>query len=324
MTTTTTREQNFTTTPVDGWPNLFCFAVIRTFSIESVLLRAAYRLSVGIFGCNQWRVYSDVETYMAYPDKNDTIGIPGPPATYAGLWLNVDVFARAWRKLLIEKAFRKSQWTLKADPDAVFFPQRMRYHLKQGNWQGEPMVYFKNCGKFNSMQGPLEIFSRAAVNKLVEMFQNCLNWVDRSKIGEDGFMQKCMEVAGIQPVADFSCLKDLYCTDTYYGQPMFPCTDEGIAAFHPLKTLDAYAKCLHEAGSPTHHLLDDLYPKPPKPVSKAERKKKSFQGDKHDKKGLVKRWKQCGGTGWTGGTKCDKPWVCSGSTYFKMCDYKKQ
>lgn len=288
-----------------------------------MLLRGAYRLSVGIFGCNQWRVYSDIPTWLAYPEKNDTIGIPGPPATYAGLWLNVDVFARAWHKLLAEGIFRKSEWTIKVDPDAVFLPQRLRFHLKQQGLHGDSTVYMKNCAKFNSMQGPLEIFSRGAVNKLVSQFDNCMNWVDHSHLGEDGFMDKCMNVAGIQPVNDFWSLQDLYCTDTYYGQPMFACTDDGKAAFHPLKTLDAYSKCLHEAGVKMHSLFDDLYPKPPKPVSKKEMKSKSFQGKK-DSKGLVQRWKQCGGTGWTGGTQCEKPWKCSGSLFFKMCDDKQR
>merc|ERR1712217_234002 len=138
-------------------------------------------------------------------------------------------------------------------------------------------------------------------------------------------MGKCMEMFGVQPANDFSLLQDLYCSDTYWGQPMFPCTDVWKTAYHPLKTKEAYTKCLHEAGTTDTSALEHI------PVGDAAHAAlpavpavgghESVQGTA-DSSGKVKRWKQCGGTGWGGGTECESPFQCLGNKWFRMCDDK--
>lgn len=211
-------------------------------------MRTLYPHSLGIFACNAWAIYSDIVTWVADPSSNDTIGIPGPAATYNGLWLNSGVFIRAWTRLLKDGVFRAHEWTIKADPDAVFLPERLRQHLRQGNWGWEPVVYFKNCEQFHSMQGPLEIFSRGAVARLATDLWSCGSGIDQSHIGEDGFMDLCMERLGIQPIFDFTLLQDMYCGNTYVGQPLPPCTDNWKVAFHPMKSVPEYFHCLSQTG----------------------------------------------------------------------------
>merc|ERR1711920_589727 len=236
-----------TTTALQAKPSLYCCAVIRTMSAEADLMRAVYPKGTNIFGCNHWEVFSDIETWLETPTRNDTIEIHGQPATYNGaLWLNCDMFFSAWDKLMELGNFANHDWTVKVDPDAVFVPERLRQHLAQQHLGWNAQVYVKNCEHFKSMQGPLDIFSQAAVAKLRTDFGRCRASIPQDNIGEDGFMQKCMEFLQIGALDEYTLLEDLYCGKTYWGQRADPCTDQWKAAFHPYKTAESYTRCLSE------------------------------------------------------------------------------
>jgi len=236
--TTSTTTTRITTTVNEGKPSLFCFAVIRALSYEVVLIRAFYPYSVSIFGCNSWSVYSDQKAWLG--DNTYSVQSDAPKAVYVGLWLNVNIFMNAWKKIFAAQEYMKNDWTVKVDPDAVFLPNRLREHLKPFNGG---MLFFRNCPKFSSMQGPLEVLSRDAVANFGRSYQNCVNGIDQSHIGEDGFLQKCMEMLGVGSNQDWSLLVDKYC-----GQEPSPCTNGWAAAFHPFKDVNLYAKCLNETG----------------------------------------------------------------------------
>jgi hypothetical protein len=210
-------------------------------SYEVVLIRAFYPYSVSIFGCNSWVVYSDQKAWLGgttYSVQSDA-----PKAKYVGLWLNVDIFMNAWKRIFKHQEYLKTDWTVKVDPDAVFLPHRLRNHLRPFNGG---MLFFRNCPKFSSMQGPLEVLSRDAVANFARNYNNCVNGIDQSHIGEDGFLQKCMEMLGVGSSQDWSLLVDKYC-----GQEPAPCTNGWAAAFHPFKDVKLYAKCLNETGDHT-------------------------------------------------------------------------
>merc|ERR1711879_554883 len=107
---------------------------------------------------------------------------------------------------------------------------------------------------------------------------------------------------GVRPHNDFSVVQDLYCSDTYWGQPMFPCTDMWKTAYHPLKTLDTFTKCLHESGMEDTSIVDDIKDEKTQAVGGHQ----AVQG-KADASGKVKRWKQCGGTDYAGPSECEAP-----------------
>ena len=46
-----------------------------------------------------------------------------------GTALNLDIFIAVWTKVISDAIFEKHAWTVKVDPDAAFFPQRLRYIL---------------------------------------------------------------------------------------------------------------------------------------------------------------------------------------------------
>jgi len=237
-TTSSTTTTRITTTVNGDQPSLFCFAVIRALSYEVVLIRAFYPYSVSLFGCNSWAVYSDKKAWLG--DDVYSVQSDAPKAKYVGLWLNVDIFMNAWKKVFNAQEYMKTDWTVKVDPDAVFLPSRLRKHLSPFNGG---MLFFRNCPKFASMQGPLEVLSRDAVANFNRNYRNCVNGIDQSHIGEDGFLQKCMEMLGVGSSQDWSLLVDKYC-----GQEPAPCTNGWAAAFHPFKDVNLYAKCLNDTG----------------------------------------------------------------------------
>merc|ERR1712110_582673 len=92
---------------------------------------------VGIFACNQWAVYSNESVVLS----------PGPPRVLltdvfagtlkckvGGPWhsaLNTEIFVRLWDKVLQDPRAWSNDWTVKVDPDAVFFPDRLHRMLRE-------------------------------------------------------------------------------------------------------------------------------------------------------------------------------------------------
>jgi len=203
-------------------------------------VRASYKVSATIFGCNAWQVYSDKKQWLGASDFS--VATPGPPPVFETIWLNTNVFWRAWHKIFKSRHFEKHDWIVKVDPDAVFAPERLRQHMSQGHYDANARIFFKNCAQFHSMQGPLEIFSRGAVQALQQNEWKCKNEVT-AKVGEDGFFQKCMEHIGAQAVEDWTLLDDQYC-----GQQPRPCNNKWTVAFHPFKPEKDYFSCMKNAS----------------------------------------------------------------------------
>jgi len=226
-----------TSTKPQGYPKLFCIAVIRALSYEINIMRAAYKVTAGIYGCNGWEVYSDEKAWLGATDWS--VGIPGKPPVFNRIWLNTDVFLRAWQKVFISRMFEHFEWTVKVDPDAVFVPVALQNRLSTIQLGPNPRVYVRNCEKFHSMQGPLEILSRGAVQTFSSSVDRCKQGVDRTQVGEDGFLQKCLDLIGIQSHDDWTMLNDKYC-----GMAPRPCTNTWNVAFHPFKRLGDYFSCM--------------------------------------------------------------------------------
>lgn len=229
----------------DTLPSLFCWSYSQThgYEWETILLQRAHVYS--IFSCNDWAVFTLEPGDLG--SGATTTAIYGPPAQVGWqpggqLILNTDLFLRVWGKIKEGTQFKKNQWTVKVDVDAVFFPDRLREHLR---WKGNPWhnkVYFKNCQDFNSMQGPLEVYSRAAMDTFFEGMLRCKEWV-HGNFGEDIFMQHCMPILGINFLVDWQMVADQYCHTLPYT---CACDDNSAfwkAALHPCKSADTWLKC---------------------------------------------------------------------------------
>jgi len=250
-TETTTTSTTSTTSLRDPY-SLFCFSVMMPTGMELTLVKNQLSRGVSIFACDRWAVYSSEEVWLS----------PGPPevvkASNLGLdfnrspehvagaltatWLNTENFIKAWDAVIKDGFFWENSWAVKVDPDAVFFPDRLKLELEHLNTEGEA-VYIRNCEITFGFYGALEVVSRKAVGAYSWGKDRCMTQMDRHLMGEDMFFKKCFDFLGIREVTDYQVLNDAYCST-----PVGAC-NSGRSAFHPLKSWDQYDSCLQSAQS---------------------------------------------------------------------------
>jgi len=249
-------------------PRLFCWAVVMSAGVEQWLMVTQLHRGTGIFGCHNYSVFSDKALSLGPgPDGwgvVDTIAIPGEPASQARLpgsdalvWHNTNVFLRAYRKIEQDGIYRSCDWTVKVDPDTAFIPGILQRKLREQQRDGSDMVYFANCRKWNSMQGPLELISHAAAERFYSNHHECLDALQWQHSGEDWFVGKCLELLGASRMEGFDMLDDGWCQDLYadtshdYGAELEKhgtvCND-GKPAYHPMKTTEHMIACVEQAA----------------------------------------------------------------------------
>lgn len=223
--------------------SLFCFSVVTPGGAEEVLIQEQYKRGVSIFGCDQYEVLSTDKVQLG-----DSVSSKAIEHTVAksDSWHNNEMFVRAWEQLLEQGSLLKHDWVVKVDPDAVFFPDRLVDHLQPYLGSAASIAqYLANCNVpagTSKIYGALEVFSRRAMELYRESSPKCkeplANW---RELGEDNYMQSCMDLLGAENVAAFDLVGDLRCN-------FAPCTDGSRAAFHAFKDVDSYLDCLQQAG----------------------------------------------------------------------------
>merc|ERR1712190_326433 len=94
--------------------------------------------------------------------------------------------------------WKKQEWTVKVDPDAVFLPDRLHDQLKRAH--GSDSVYLNNCDQ--GLHGPIEIVSHAGmadfeagIDKCVTELKHEWGWQ-----GEDVFLRHCLGILKVSRV----------------------------------------------------------------------------------------------------------------------------
>lgn len=203
----------------------------------------------GIFDCNDFAVISTIKASLGW-------GRPGcgevftwindiPPvatghwdggAVTTNSWLNTNVFIIAWDTLMKSNKLWTHNWIAKADPDAVFFPDRLRGVVRVHTGQS---AYILNCDAGGpKIYGALEVFSKEAIGTYSADPGRCKN-MPWHGWGEDMYMQKCMETIGAIPINDFNLVGDTTCG-------FAPCSDGSRVAFHAYKDLGSWMGCWHQ------------------------------------------------------------------------------
>jgi len=155
--------------------NLFCFSFYTAEtgstkpSYELQLLRTNLFLGTSIFGCESYRVFSDVSTWLS-PGKVETVKIDDVENNFhfakrkrTGTWINSNMFIQTWRKIKEENMWNSKDWTVKVDADAVFLPQRLRQKLGQVEVTANG-IYLENCKYVNfGFFGNLEVISKKSL-----------------------------------------------------------------------------------------------------------------------------------------------------------------
>merc|ERR1712127_992847 len=216
----------------------------------------------GLFGCNQWAVYSNESLTLSPEDQKPVVEtelINGSlSAEIGGNWgtaLNTDVFLRFRDRVLIDPKAWMCEWIVKVDPDTMWFPVRLRALLRTNHGplgQPEPSQGFwlNNCHV--GLHGPIEVLSLKALGNYNDRKQECQQG-EVAKIGqEDAFIGACFKKLGILEVKAYNLMLEatLACQEVASAEnPDRPPCFSPQVAFHPFKTSATWMRCHQEADN---------------------------------------------------------------------------
>merc|ERR1740129_1041839 len=119
-----------------GHPSLYCFSVAQIYSYEGDIIRGQIATDggAGIFACEQFDVFStDGGVFLGDgplgPVWSQYFGYAATGISVDGTSANSRLFWNAWESVRIAGRYHNTDWTVKADPDAVLIPDRLRGHL---------------------------------------------------------------------------------------------------------------------------------------------------------------------------------------------------
>jgi len=244
--------------PGEPWPSLFCWSHIEEFGDERDLLISQLKAKFGIFACNDFAVISRSEDPIPlgpHPTNKSVVVKTWPNPlpkdvlgnTAAGdatsSYKNARTFLVAWKSLFKSDLLWKHDWTAKVDPDAVFFPERLRakvlVHTKPPKGPG-PFYYFNCWVDGGRIYGALEVYSLLALKEMDKRGYECEH-MPLDKWGEDLYMEQCMaHLNGAKnAIRDYELVGDDRCTKG-------ACTDPSRAAFHPMTNVGMYWGCVDQ------------------------------------------------------------------------------
>jgi len=278
--------------------SLFCFsAVFKNKGMSDLddwaldLLRTTLKKGTGIFSCDIWRVYSDVtedlakggpQTVQVYPPTGESFATDQRRKCNGGWGCNhyhdTPFYRQVWNRIAAEASidvadsYYSKSWLIKADPDVVFFPWRLKGKLAQ---QKVPKngVYIEHCKKVEyGFFGSLEVLSKTAATILFQNVENCykheVDWKGErgdplAKIygwyDEDLFAQICMDFHGVRKVWDFDLVADSTCQDSRpwdrksdlkWVPDAYTCgVRHAVVAYKALKLPSDYFACLDSASN---------------------------------------------------------------------------
>jgi hypothetical protein len=237
--------------PSKAHVKLLCFAVTRSFGPELDLMESQAEQCVGIFGCHDYVPFTDAVTVLPRAKLLPRVASPtGVAGALTATWVNTDTFMAAWDIIIEDRSYLKNDWVVKVDPDTVFLPDKLSAHLDVPNIRGPASkgngVYLKNCqaGARNlQLYGSLEVLSKRAVTQYGRGRNVCRNAPDRGIMGEDMWLQRCLDHIGIGFIEDWALIADGYCPHAV--QPR-ACT-VNRTAYHPFKLTAQWNQCYYQA-----------------------------------------------------------------------------
>mmetsp|Transcript_21675 Transcript_21675/g.60301 ORF Transcript_21675/g.60301 Transcript_21675/m.60301 type:complete len:338 (+) Transcript_21675:2-1015(+) len=252
--------------PLGG--SMFCFSLMVPHSYEQELLEFQHKERISIFGCDAWDVYSNISLSVCPGVRTTvvptdlTVKFGGDSYTALNSWIFIAVlhnfsstepylFFEVWKRVIDDGRHKKHNWIAKVDPDAVFFPERLRPVAAAHAGVG----YISNC-KYG-LHGPIEVFSKNAITAWAKGYKTCQAhfWnVCQGDCfwGEDLFIDQCLwKVLNVTRENDYRQLVEDHCDAPVKNWTDYTCEDATHAAFHPFKNKETYMKCLQAANAKT-------------------------------------------------------------------------
>lgn len=228
-----------------GHPSLYCFSVAQIWSPEGDVIRAQINTDggAGIFACEQFDVFTteggeflgDGPSGPIWSQHFDNAAVGTSVDGTAG---NTRLFINVWEAVKAVGRFWLTDWTVKADPDAVVIPDRLRGHLIQHMDHPTFIITCTLPGMTPMMFGAVEAISKDALRKFFDGRQAC-EGLHVDEWGEDRWLSACLKQLGAPGDEDFEMVSDGVCTGV-------SCSS-GRAAFHPFKSAEAWQGCYYEA-----------------------------------------------------------------------------
>jgi hypothetical protein len=208
--------------------SLYCFVAILPDSYEVELMQIAEKREKGMYACDAHDMF--------HTWQSDSAGWDTGEATL----VNTDVFINVFNQVKEKGTWLKHDWSIKADADCVFVPDRVRYQISSFNPPAKTAIYLKNNGQDpdlgnHGFLGAIEIFSKKAMQMYFDNADGCKKYFGLG-CGEDGFFKGCMDALEVC----FLPAYEIFFPDNGAGA----CMQENRAAFHPLKTPKKWNECL--------------------------------------------------------------------------------
>jgi len=239
-------EVDTTGTPLGS---LFCYSLMLPYGNEQSLMTDHARNWRGIFQCEEAAVYSSVMVNLANGFTSQVVPGTDLHVERGGKWgtyMNTPVFVAVWNQVHWHGRYKYHSWTVKADPDAAFFPQRLREKLLEPEFREAEIktgIVIDNCDK--GLHGPLEVLSRRAMEVFGQSRVLC-----KDKPQEDYYLSSCLDTLGVDVHFRQDLLADQGCNWDNGGPKdpdWFKC-QSGHAAFHPFKTPADLQGCYSRAS----------------------------------------------------------------------------
>lgn len=225
---------------------------------ELPLIKEQAAKGAGIFACEYFSVLSDAKVLLRGAQTNPSRGALGgalEPVTtdsigdlhcaYGGpynLALNSEIFVRAWGRVFEVGLYRLGSWTVKADVDAVFLPDRLRRLVAPVD--PEARVFLNNCD--TGLHGPVEVISLGAMKVFDANITDCVERLSSefTWAGEDVFVRHCLGYIQTARIDAYTLLKEENC---FNKNPRRDGCYTGEVSFHPLKDNAGWFQCLAQA-----------------------------------------------------------------------------
>lgn len=214
-------------------------------------MESQLKMGVGIFACDAFQVFSSLPVNLAKGIWTRSLShfasLSHTPGALTADWLNVAPFMEAWDNVFRDPRSKQRDWIVKVDPDTVFFPDQLELQLQRlpknlRTLPGDRGLYIKNCQAEGDLQlyGSIEVLSFSALRSYASRGTRC-NFETTSKMGEDLWMQTCLDTLNVTSFLQPDVLRDGYCPVPAYFDPS-NCRP-GHAAYHPRKTVTQWWQC---------------------------------------------------------------------------------
>jgi len=156
----------------------------------------------------------------------------------------MEPFFWVWKRIHQDGRYLRHDWVVKVDTDTAFLPSLLHDWLvgRRAPEQGAYLSTRGDCGgTSSSLSGVMDVFSRTAIERYVQDIERCKGAYasDMGDWGEDLFVQKCMDSAGVQCWGQDT---DTLVCDYSHGC-MRTCGHGKAVAFYPHTDVDTIRHC---------------------------------------------------------------------------------